>query len=472
MRHLIGIGKTKELAGRRRLAMDDLQVLEDLFYEGFQRQFAGYGACVVSGCEVSGQTGAWNIAPGLVYINNKLIYWPGAQNYDLKSNTYLVEDEPLYLAERLFDSVSEERPGVIQYTCKLTESSYTGEGILMTTGGPGRMYYNLLGDRIYQQQFQRMSRDIMPVGSIIMWAGTLDNFDTSGLGKESMTGWALCNGANGTPNMRSRFPVGYDPEVTEYKVVGNTGGVKEVTLGINNLPKHRHIATPGGGQYGTVRRTVAGENKTIGAGSVDTTGAGDQLDVTSTPGTDQEVGSDQPHENRPPFFVVAYIMKVSIGNISEGGTGGTGTNPGGGTGGTNNCNLVSMQVLGEYLFNNSQVVVMYHQGEFWVFNIWDSTSPRIAYVRGRNFLNWSQFVPATTLPNLSCFAPYDTAYDGREHPAAFNGAPAGWERITDAGGYVAFRELTTTNPGTGGGTNPGSGSGDINSTITFETEVA
>ena len=40
---------------------------------------------------------------------------------------------------------------------------------------------------------------VIPTGGIIMWSGTIANIPT---------GWALCNGTNGTPNLQDRFIVG------------------------------------------------------------------------------------------------------------------------------------------------------------------------------------------------------------------------------------------------------------------------
>ena len=59
----------------------------------------------------------------------------------------------------------------------------------------------------------------VPKGGIIMWSGSTSNIPS---------GWALCNGANGTPDLRGRFVIGaggsYNP--------GNTGG--------GSIPSHSH----------------------------------------------------------------------------------------------------------------------------------------------------------------------------------------------------------------------------------------
>lgn len=69
---------------------------------------------------------------------------------------------------------------------------------------------------------------LLPVGAIIMYDG-----------KTAIpSGWAICNGSNGTPDLRGKFIKG----VGTSGEVGATGGNTEVTLSVNNLPSHNHSA--------------------------------------------------------------------------------------------------------------------------------------------------------------------------------------------------------------------------------------
>lgn len=70
----------------------------------------------------------------------------------------------------------------------------------------------------------------VPQGGIILWSGAVDNIPT---------GWALCNGSNGTPDLRDRFIVGAGSTYS----VGNTGGANSVTLTAAQMPTHNHSAT-------------------------------------------------------------------------------------------------------------------------------------------------------------------------------------------------------------------------------------
>ena len=72
----------------------------------------------------------------------------------------------------------------------------------------------------------------MPVGGIIMWSGMTSNIPS---------GWALCNGQNGTPDLRDRFIIGAG---SSYQA-GSTGGAAAVRLSADQLPAHSHTFSNG-----------------------------------------------------------------------------------------------------------------------------------------------------------------------------------------------------------------------------------
>ena len=69
----------------------------------------------------------------------------------------------------------------------------------------------------------------VPQGTIVMWSGNTPP-----------EGWALCDGTNGTPNLRGRFIVGLDNSNSDYAQTKNTGGLPKTTLDVTNLPSHSH----------------------------------------------------------------------------------------------------------------------------------------------------------------------------------------------------------------------------------------
>ena len=122
----------------------------------------------------------------------------------------------------------------------------------------------------------------VPVGTIILWYGDAGDVPD---------GWAVCDGGNGTPDMRGRFPVGagnrYSP--------GDTGGAESVTLTVDQMPGHSH---------GYELRDEDNRDAASGADCNDGVWHGDK---TATSGS---AGGDQPHENRPPYKAIHFIMRV------------------------------------------------------------------------------------------------------------------------------------------------------------------
>ena len=141
----------------------------------------------------------------------------------------------------------------------------------------------------------------IPVGGIIMWSGTIANIPT---------GWALCDGTTGTPDLRDRFIVGagnaYSP--------GNVGGANSITLDITQIPSHNHTITDPGHFHYSNDPGIANNSGGYGSGS----GGGglgpirtNQLTDTRTTGIGiGNTGGGQSHENRPPYYALAFIMRT------------------------------------------------------------------------------------------------------------------------------------------------------------------
>ena len=66
----------------------------------------------------------------------------------------------------------------------------------------------------------------VPKGTIVAFNGTV-----------APAGWALCNGKNGTPDLKSKFILGYESGANN---IGDTAGEKEVTLTPDQIPLHTH----------------------------------------------------------------------------------------------------------------------------------------------------------------------------------------------------------------------------------------
>ena len=136
----------------------------------------------------------------------------------------------------------------------------------------------------------------VPLGTIIMYApASTSEFDGTGLGVgANVIGWAICNGSNGTRDMRSRFVVGYNESDADYNTIGETGGAKTVSLTAAQNGPHTHTVS-------------------IATFDANTDGpTGNQVEQGSeTTVTTSESGTGAAHENRPPYFTVLYLKKIA-----------------------------------------------------------------------------------------------------------------------------------------------------------------
>jgi microcystin-dependent protein len=144
----------------------------------------------------------------------------------------------------------------------------------------------------------------IPVGGIILWSGSIANIPS---------GWALCDGqtvnGNVTPNLRDRFVVGAGGGYG----VGGTGGSDLVTLSGAQLPSHAHSYKDGfhsessGGSNHFPNGGVDNYGfNVIGSGSTDV----DNRYIYWRPMATDPAGGNQPFDNRPPYYALAYIMRV------------------------------------------------------------------------------------------------------------------------------------------------------------------
>ena len=159
-----------------------------------------------------------------------------------------------------------------------------------------------------------------PTGVITMWAGT---------NAAIPSGWALCNGSNGTPDLRNRFVVGSGSGYA----TGNTGGADSVTasgsvnvsglaagshtLSTAQMPSHSHYQRRwrGGSGNSNLYKTGDGQDThtqnglTQGSRPTPTSGSGSNHSHShSMSGSASFSGSS--HNNRPQYYAIAYIMKL------------------------------------------------------------------------------------------------------------------------------------------------------------------
>ena len=144
---------------------------------------------------------------------------------------------------------------------------------------------------------------LVPKGGIIMWSGTIANIPT---------GWLLCDGSNGTPNLIAKFIRGVATNSTN---PGTTGGSDTHTLTTAEMPAHNH--TDSGHTHSSSHWNYRNHGDPSGnamgiddggssGGSVGTVG----VSVGTGTANIQNTGGGGAHENRPAFYEIAYIMRT------------------------------------------------------------------------------------------------------------------------------------------------------------------
>ena len=136
----------------------------------------------------------------------------------------------------------------------------------------------------------------VPLGGIIMWSGATTAIPA---------GWKLCDGNNGTPNLKDRFIVGAGGAYA----MGATGGSTTTTLTSANLPTfditYLDIFFSESGSLNPGISTTALPYNFGTKGGADYDNVGYQMSRTAT-----RTGSSSPVNILPPYYALAFIMRV------------------------------------------------------------------------------------------------------------------------------------------------------------------
>lgn len=143
---------------------------------------------------------------------------------------------------------------------------------------------------------------VVPIGGIIMYSGAIAALPS---------GWAFCNGTNGTPDLRDKFIIGAAADSSgqaNTTVTGSTtktGGSKDAVA-----VSHSHGVTDPGHRHGGLYNTFT--NDESGPYQVPTVSAGTKLTDASTTGiTINTAGESGTNKNLPPYYALAFIMRIS-----------------------------------------------------------------------------------------------------------------------------------------------------------------
>ena len=145
-----------------------------------------------------------------------------------------------------------------------------------------------------------------PSGVIVLWSGSIGSIPA---------GWVLCNGSNGTPDLRNRFVVGAG---STYAVDATGGSADAIVVSHTHTatststvtdPGHTHVERGLNAQgNGSNQPSGAG----VGAGTFDyaVSTASNTTGITvATTTTNASSGTSGTNANLPPYYALCYIMK-------------------------------------------------------------------------------------------------------------------------------------------------------------------
>jgi hypothetical protein len=123
---------------------------------------------------------------------------------------------------------------------------------------------------------------MVPRGSIVMWSGAVTNLPS---------GWTLCDGSNGTPNLSDRFVMGFNPGIPA-NAIGQTGGTTNHTHDVD-------IGSFSTGATGPTAAVVAPFNGDVNWFTESHSHTVNPPNTTSTPTS-----------HIPPYIRLGFIMKL------------------------------------------------------------------------------------------------------------------------------------------------------------------
>jgi microcystin-dependent protein len=142
----------------------------------------------------------------------------------------------------------------------------------------------------------------IPSGAILLWSGSIASIPS---------GWVICDGTNGTPNLRDRFVVGAG---STYAVAATGGDANAIVVTHTHTastaivdPGHTHTANVWYQDSSGPRNAFRASYPSVGPETATTNSA--FTDITATTTVDS-AGSSGTNANLPPYYALAYIMKV------------------------------------------------------------------------------------------------------------------------------------------------------------------
>jgi hypothetical protein len=142
------------------------------------------------------------------------------------------------------------------------------------------------------------SAPAIPSGGIIIWSGSTGSVPA---------GWLLCDGNNGTPDLRNRFIVGAGNTYAVNAIGGTADAVvvSHTHTATSTDAGHTHVEQYNGGQAGA-GGGMSNSSVSVGPTASSVSTATGNASITTTVSS---AGVSGTNANIPPYYALAYIMK-------------------------------------------------------------------------------------------------------------------------------------------------------------------
>ena len=137
----------------------------------------------------------------------------------------------------------------------------------------------------------------LPSGVILIWSGSTGSIPS---------GYVICDGSNGTPDLRNSFVLGAGNSYT----VGQTGGSTDAIV-----VSHTHTATsvvtdPGHVHSGSFLAFASGGVGPAGGSTINTASVNSATTGITVGTSNATTGTSGTNANMPPYYALAYIQKT------------------------------------------------------------------------------------------------------------------------------------------------------------------
>jgi microcystin-dependent protein len=257
--------------------------------------------CIVTGCELNNG----EVSPGVMIINGEAVPFAGGT---LPANRNIEIAQSIQAADYFQDEEGDGQADSIDtYFTRYAQF-----------GAAGVDYLTL--KRL--EPLSEVARRLPPKQVALPFWGAVNLIPK---------GWQLCDGSNGTPDLRGMFVAGYDPDDNDHNAPGKTGGSSKHTLTDSEMPIHKHSGTVNITHNHGYKDRYFAEARPDGAldgaeklytnvhGSADSDFDNDYLHYKNAttdyhsgfkPFTSNNAGGGEPHENRPKYYTMAWIAYV------------------------------------------------------------------------------------------------------------------------------------------------------------------